>query len=271
MPDNNINSLMDLMRQPGAPPMGMFAQAAARNIPTDAAPSLIASYPQGYGAAFADWMQQQAQQPRMYGTSDPDYGYYSQGGGWGGAAPPPDVASYFNQGQPRIDDPRQVAAEGGITLGQLAGGMFPRDVSGYAYPSDRGGFFRMEDLFGLTGRDVPHETGGGATYRQGATPVPSIGGYGQQLPSTNNWRLLGHGPGWIMRNGFLINTRDPGVRFGSPAGADVMGVIGEGGMGVISRSAVGTGGWFGAPNTWRGLSGWPGSSFTPDRWPLANV
>jgi len=38
---------------------------------------------------------------------------------------------------------------------------------------------------------------------------------GADLPSTNNWRLLGMGPGYVMRNGRIINTRSIGAS--SPA------------------------------------------------------
>jgi hypothetical protein len=202
------------------------------------------------------------------------------GGGSGAFSPPPDLAKYFDQsGQYKIDDPRQVAAEAGISVADLAGGLLPRygrgegeyEGQGYSYPSDKGGFFRIEDLFGLTKRpvEVPGTLGPGGrqpTSTQAQIPVPSIATMGMGGPSTNNWRLLGMGPGWIMRNGQLINTRASGTRWGGPAGwTPTGGNTGEQGM-LARATALGAGANYGVPNILQaGLGqpityGWPGAT-----------
>jgi hypothetical protein len=227
--------------------------------------------------------------PRTYGSWDPDAAYYMQpspplysGGGVGGIgmgggggtrafSPPQELAKYFDQfGNPRIDDPRQVAAEAGITPGQLAGGLLPRYANradqrwgqGYEFPSDKGGFFRTEDLFGLTGTPtqapIPGPAGQGAgpgrnmqMTREGAIPVPQIATWGMSAPSTNNWRLLapwGGGVGDILRNGMLIKTRDSGTMWGYPAGQGHSGgASGEQSMPWLPI-ALGTGAAHGMPN-----------------------
>jgi hypothetical protein len=251
--------------------------------------------------SLMDLMQpQQPVPPRTYGSWDPELGYYMQpspplysgggvgamgvGGGGGGRAfsPPQELAGYFDQyGNPRIDDPRQVAADAGVSPGQLASGFFPRYGKdqwgqGYEYPSDKGGFFKVEDLYGLTGTPGlapakgPQRPGGpGANMqvvREGAQAVPHIGTLGMSSPSTNNWRLLGMGPGWIMRNGFLINTRSGGGRWGGPAGwAPTGGNTGEQSMPAAATS-LGAGQAYGVPNMLQaGLGqpvtyGWPGAT-----------
>lgn len=169
----------------------------------------------------------------------------------------PSASDYYDPVtlMPKISDASTAAREGGTTLQGLAGGFFPRyvqdNVQGYKIPSDRGGFFNIEDLYRQLGRDVP---GMGASGRQG--------------PSTNNWRLLGMGPGWIMRNGSLIDAFSTGGRWGGPpAYSPNMGNTGEQSMpanGIMLGTGVGLGvpnlnqAGLGFPTSW----GWPGG----DQW-----
>jgi hypothetical protein len=176
---------------------------------------------------------------------------------FGGAGLAPEDRKYFDAyGGAKMDDPRQVAAESGISLDQLQRGMLPRygyNGIGYDYPSDKGGFFSMEALSGLGNRSVP----GMATHQMNA-------------PSTNNWRLLGMGPGWIMRNGSLINTQMAemyrGGHHGSPAG---VGRTAEDGMSADRFSLLGTGAAIGMPNRWIDALYWPGAATGgfAERWP----
>jgi hypothetical protein len=214
--------------------------------------------------------------PPLYSSQAAPAGSVGAGGVSSVFSPPPELAGYFDRwGSPRIDDPRQVAAEGGISLGQLAGGLLPRDRGmgqGYEFPSDKGGFFSIEQLFGLTGtpRQVPGMGGGGPgaqttqTVREGATPVPQAATFGMGGPSTNNWRLLGRGPGWIMRNGMPIQTQSAGGRWGYPAGGGPSsGASGEQWM-LPYPISLGTGAGYGMPNLWATgvappYAGWPGA------------
>jgi hypothetical protein len=187
-------------------------------------------------------------------------------------APPPELAGYFGaNGNPKIDDPRAVASQGGISLGQLANSLLPHgQVGQYAYdlPSDQGGFFSIQDLFGLSGRPGltqvtgPQQPGRNMQVtREGAVGVPQLMNSGQEQPSTNNWRLLDQGPGWIMRNGYLINTKDPTVASGFGIGANMGGASGENWpWSFPRRTAIGTGSTFGFPNfeTQGRTMGWPG-------------
>lgn len=169
------------------------------------------------------------------------------------AAAQPGMSGYFDYNPsmggivPRMMDPRQVAQDAGVSLGQLAGGMYPGGgESGYNIPNDRGGFFSLEKLFGM---------------RQGASGLP-IGGAAQMgslAPSTNNWRLLGKGPGWIMRNGQYIQTQDPSAKWGLPLGADYsFSDTAESGAPSAHRY-VSPGGAFGGMNKWDAYY-WPGGS-----------
>ena len=76
---------------------------------------------------------------------------------------PEDKARYFDaSGGYKLDDPRQVAAEGGISPDQLRQGFLPRygyNGQGYDYPSDKGGFFSIEALSRLGGQSVPGNGG----------------------------------------------------------------------------------------------------------------
>lgn len=169
----------------------------------------------------------------------------------------PDMNQYFDaSGQPRADDPRKVAADAGINIQQLAGGLSPRygsrygrQTQGYDFPNDKGGFFKIEDL-----------------YRNNPRGVPQSQTFGQGGLSTNNWRLLGMGPGWVMRNGFLIDTQSGGVGMGGPAGwVPSGGNSGEQSM-PGRATALGAGTAYGVPNMLQsGMGqpltfGWPGAT-----------
>jgi hypothetical protein len=168
-----------------------------------------------------------------------------------------DMNQYFDaSGQPRADDPRKVAADAGINIQQLVGGIAPRygsrygrQTQGYDFPSDKGGFFKTEDL-----------------YRNNPRGVPQSQTFGQGGLSTNNWRLLGMGPGWIMRNNFLIDTQSGGAGMGGPAGwVPSGGNSGEQSM-PGRATALGAGTAYGVPNMLQsGMGqpltfGWPGAT-----------
>lgn len=250
------------------------------------------------GMSLLDMMSDAPQQPAANpnlssaGAQMPQYFGGGYGGGPGGAGGygggggqmPPELAQYFGAfGQARLDDPRTVASQGGVSLGQLAGGLLPRGSSAgqisYDIPSDRGGFFSIEDLYNATRQPVqaPGMIGMGGqpnVSMQRSASVPQIAYEGANLPSTNNWRLLGMGPGWIMRNGRLINTRAPETTRGAFLGAD-LGQAGSSAENVAgyTHSDIGTGAWAGMPNNWRGATGWPGQAtpYQPERWPLGNT
>jgi hypothetical protein len=180
--------------------------------------------------------------PESFGGGGELHGLY------GGAAVSPEDQKYFNAyGGYKLDDPEQAAAASGISLGQLAGGFLPRmGLTGIEYNtgSDKGGFFNAEDLYRKLGRDIP----GMATF-------------GQAGPSTNNWRLLGMGPGWIMRNGSLINTLAGEVRRGGSNFSDMgVGISAEHGMAALRGSNLGTGASHGTPNQWGDSFYWPGAA-----------
>jgi len=154
-----------------------------------------------------------------------------------------------------IEDPEQVAQQGGTSLAGLAGGFFPSYTGqdqGYKIPSDKGGFFNIEDLYRKLGRDIPR-----------------IGAYGSSAPSTNNWRLLGMGPGYIMRNGTLINTNSAGGQAGGPASwSPGGGISAEHYVAGRGNTVLGGGVSFGVPNMIQAgpgqpsAWGWPGA----DQW-----
>lgn len=208
------------------------------------------------------------------GTGAPVPWETDQGGGGAGAFnPPPDLAKYFDAtGEYKIQDPREVAADAGISLSQLMGGIMPRygdkygrSGQGYDFPSDKGGFFRIEDVYGQTGTPTPGENAS-AGGRTDAIPIPQAATFGQNRPSTNNWRLLGRGPGYIMRNGFIIKTQDPGGRQGGFAGWVPGSVSGEQHVsGYNYGTPLGAGSAYGLPNVRTnvpgvaGSFGWPGA------------
>jgi len=202
------------------------------------------------------------------------------GGGGGGVFSPPDeLRKYFDQyGRPKIDDPRTVAADAGIGVSDLASSFLPRygrgpgeyEGQGYSYPSDKGGFFTYNDLYDQTRQPttVAGMRGSGGqepTANLRTANMPLVGTFQSNMPSTNNWRLLGMGPGIIMRNGQLIDTRASGTRWGGPAGwTPTGGNTGEQSMPAIA-TALGAGAGHGVPNMLQaGLGqpityGWPGA------------
>lgn len=144
------------------------------------------------------------------------YGPFSPGG-YANQAMQPGMSGYFDFDParggitPRIMDPQQSAQYAGLSPGQLSQGIYPsggRDDVRYNIPNDRGGFFRLQDLTAARAG----QTGG--------SPIGGAAQMGENLPSTNNWRLLGRGPGYIMRNGNIINTLDPATQAGLPLGWD---------------------------------------------------
>jgi hypothetical protein len=241
--------------------------------------------------------QQQQQQPRqMYGSWDPDFQRTLSGPSYRmpDGSVNPELAKYFTpEGQPIIDDPRKVAAEGGVSVGDLASGFFPRygraneyAGQGYSFPSDKGGFFSLQDLYGLTARSEPtgavgpfnvrtangmvNSAGETETAMVGRRDIPQLGAFGAGGASTNNWRLLapwGGGPGDIMRNGFLIHPNAGGTRWGGPAvWTPSGGNTGEQGM-LARGTGLGAGAAMGVPNMLQaGLGqpityGWPGQNY----------
>ena len=169
----------------------------------------------------------------------------------GGYGPIPvgadDRARYFTaEGEPIISSAPDSAMSG----------FFPQYLGdrgqGYRIPSDTGGFFSAEELFKRSPRGS----------------VPEIGTFGANRPSTNNWRLLGRGPGWIMRNGQLIDTGANGTSWGGPAGFTPSGGN-SGEQAMLSQGTqLGGGKGLGVPNILQaGLGtdvtyGWPGA----DQW-----
>ena len=154
---------------------------------------------------------------------------------------------------PEVLDAAEAAAQGGTTLQGLAASFFPQYTGqdqGYKLPSDKGGFFNVEDLYRKLGRDIPR-----------------IGTHASNAPSTNNWRLLGMGPGWIMRNGQLIDTNSAGTAQGGPAGwSSGGGLSAEHFISGRGTTALGGGAGYGVPNMIQGGAGhpvswgWPGAA-----------
>ena len=107
--------------------------------------------------------------------------------------------------------------------------------------STGGGFFTIRDLFESRGQ-----------------PVPPQFAQGSDMASTNNYRLFGGSPGYIMRNGFIINTNDVTSLFGP---------YGIGGMFDTTRNnprwSSGAGAGFPAAyapgSVSHSIGGWPGS------------
>jgi hypothetical protein len=224
MADNQVNSLMDLV-QP-APPADPRMQAELDRLRAISAGGPDAMAAAGYPGGFNEFTQ---------GAMQPGAGGYFDLGAGGNITP-------------KTAPPEQTAGEAGVSLGQLAAGFGPSGNPSridYNIPSDRGGFFNAKDIW--RGRSMPQ------IYTSESW-----------LPSTNNWRLLGRGPGWIMRNNNLIDTRQ--ARWGGPAGwVPTGGNTGEQSMGPIG-SFVGSGAGYGVPNLLQaGLGqpvtyGWPGAA-----------
>jgi hypothetical protein len=104
--------------------------------------------------------------------------------------------------------------------------------------STGGGFFTMDELFG--------------------DKLPTSFQAGSSLLSTNNWRLLPseyRRPGYIMRNGRIIDTNSP-TMFG-PLGS---GSLGDAGPAPSWRSGAGAGvpSAYSPGSTAYGVTGWPG-------------
>lgn len=165
------------------------------------------------------------------------------------AAAQPGMSGYFDLVDgyrivPHAFSPQEVGAQAGLQPGQIGQGFFPsggRDEVGYNIPNDRGGFFQTN--FG---------------------GLPTLG----QGLSTNNWRLLGMGPGYIMRRGNIINTQDPNTRFGLPGGFDSSySDTAESGVANMHRF-VAPGAALTGNNKWDAYY-WPGSSVAGyTRWPF---
>lgn len=129
-------------------------------------------------------------------------GPFNPGVGNFNEASQPGMSGYFQLDPvgsivPRAFSPQEVARQAGLSdARQLMQGFTPsggyQDV-GYNIPNDRGGFFNAN-----------------------ASGLPTTG----EGLSTNNWRLLGRGPGHIMRQGNIINMLDPNTRSGLPIGVD---------------------------------------------------
>lgn len=104
----------------------------------------------------------------------------------------------------------------------------------------------------------------------GGTNDPSVQSpfyVGQDLPSTNNWRLLPppyNQPGYIMRNGIIISTSSMKTDRGFWAGGNPQGGVSAEHGNVVPYIGFGTGarfgypGWF-APGYAPQSVGWPGS------------
>ena len=168
----------------------------------------------------------------------------------------PGMSDYYDPTthMPRMSDASTAAEQGGTSLAGLAGGFFPSYVTdkdqGYRIPSDQGGFFNIEDVYRRLGRDIPR-----------------IGTLGQNAPSTNNWRLLGMGPGWIMRNGQLIDALSSGAQQGGPAAwSSGGGLSAEHFVSGRGTTALGAGQGYGVPNMIQAGAGhpvgygWPGAT-----------
>ena len=90
--------------------------------------------------------------------------------------------------------------------------------------------------------------------------IPRIGTLVQAAPSTNNWRLLGMGPGWIMRNGALIDTNSAGGQAGGPgAWCANNSLSAEHSIAGRGSTALGAGQGYGVPNMMQTGAGHPAS------------
>jgi hypothetical protein len=275
---SGIFSLLDLLqRDPNAgggarlrQPGGLGAAPPMANAPPGTAAAAFNPPQQPENPAVRQYIDAQLGQPLA-----PGQGPYVGNASFEGARQP-GLSGYFdlqpgNNIVPKILPAEQMAAQSGVTPQQLAGGFFPEQHSAaplqtYQLPlasdrgdrqprnwtsdwvdSDRGGFFNAENLW--SGRE------GG---------VPSMGRYNSSLPSTNNWRLLGMGPGYIMRNGMLIKVNDPGTSHGySAGGTSSGGASGEQIIWTAQPLGLGTGASIGVPNLYAsggqpGRAGWPG-------------
>lgn len=201
--------------------------------------------------------------------------------------------SYYNNGgeQPNPSNPFAAAANPqnwGLTLqdleSPLAYSSEPYRDAGSYEPRDTGGFFTLAQLFDFApggARTMPQGSAdqnymGTGESREGmfapraASPggnVPPVFQMGSNAPSTNNWRLLGMGPGWVMRNGQLINTQTAQARQGLPANADpTFSDTGESGVANYARRVAPGAGLMGM-NKYDAYF-WPGGQIMGyNRWP----
>lgn len=235
----------------------------------------------GNPGSLMDMIQPQAAASRM--PNLPPGMFMGTGGGiglTGGFGNPPTASTgtpaFFAPGQP---------TEAFITSNRA---LAPEDrESPLAYtqnfqPRDTGGFFTLDELY----RPAQVQGSGGPSFGYaGLTPrgssgdwkqewaatmprTPSIFQRGSNLPSTNNWRLLGMGPGWIMRNGQLINAASPEAERGLPAGGPTaFSDTAESGTAAIPRRVpIGGGGASGVPSVFMGDLFWPGGQRMGRSW-----
>lgn len=231
----------------GEPPGGMFAQP--QQPPPEPPPwesGLSGAPPAGVNLPQG-----------MYYGVDPGW---MAGGGPGTGEPdrPAGRPAFYSPGRPTEEF---MAANSGITRGDLESPLAYTADEPYR-PRDTGGFFTVSDLYR---NFTPPRTGAfGNRYPQNP---PSLFQVGQNAPSTNNWRLLGMGPGWILRNGNLVKPSmgDRGFASGSNPGGGVSAEHGN----ITPHIATGTGGAYGFPNLYAPgyappLAGWP--SAIPESW-----
>ena len=85
------------------------------------------------------------------------------------------------------------------------GGLLPSNWEDFKSDNTTtgGGFFTLQDIFGRQNRPNPY-------WRDA------------DQPSTNNWRLIGRGPGYIMRNGVVINMHADADSLYGPQGSGAM-------------------------------------------------
>lgn len=242
MPVQNINSLLDLISaslypgmQGGGPrlPQQPTAAPAAQAQQPDQPPPWVS----GLGGAAPAGVNLPA---GMYYGLDP--GSMSGGGlGTGEPARPTGRPAFYSPGHPTEEFIAANMAPPGRRFSPL--GYTSQNFDPGQAAADSPGFFRVSDLY-------PH---GGLPpiYQQGAGDL-----------STDNWRLLGMGPGYILRNGYLIrpSSGDRGFPSGRNPGGGVTAEQGN----VVPFIGTGTGTAYGFPNLYApgyapGSAGWPSS------------
>jgi hypothetical protein len=139
-------------------------------------------------------------------------------------------------------------------------------------PRDTGGWFTLDQLYNrLPGAVYLHPGPGALSGGRAGVPAgpprfeqtrqapPDIFQIGSGAPSTNNWRLLGNDPSFIVRNGYLIQ-RGLNAALGLPAGDDSsFGDTAEQSIAHAHRSVpIGSGGQWGVPQIQKGMMYWPG-------------
>jgi hypothetical protein len=184
-------------------------------------------------------------------------------GGPGGGGPPGGM-DLFAAAQAA---PYQEGAPWGLTQQDLESPL--AYTRGDWQPRETGGFFTLRQLYGglpggpTVGGVGPSGPGGPPVAQRRGQDVPGSMYYGADLPSTNNWRLLGLGPGKIMRNGFIIDVNSPYTTQGYSAGgygrwAD----YGGGSAPVTGVYSPHLGAQGGLPASWGGYgisAFWPGA------------